>query len=68
MGFICKQFSLFNASKNSYEERFLDHKMNFNYENLNLVHDSNQDDFASPKSLKKILGPNKSQGSSASNT
>ena len=42
--------------------------MNFNYENLNLVHSENQDDFASPKSLNKILESNKNQWSSTSKT
>ena len=62
---ICKQSPRFNASKTLHEDLFLNHKMNFNYENLNLVHSDNQDDFASPKPLKKILGPNKTQGLSA---
>ena len=65
VGSILKQSPRLNASETSYKERFLNHKMNFNYENLNLVHSENQDDFVLPKSLKKILGPRKTQGSSA---
>ena len=62
-GIIYKKSPRLNSPKTSYEESFLNHKMNLNYEHLHLVHSDNQDDFSLPKSLK-ILGSNKSQDSS----
>ena len=46
MGVFCDQSPRLNASKTSSEDIYLNHTMDFSYENLNLFRSDNQDDFA----------------------